>query len=136
MVGQVPTVVRFVLVGMVNTLVGLALIYAAKWFMGAGDVTANAFGYGTGLLVSFTLNRTWTFAHSGPAGRAFVKFLAVQGVAYGMNLVCVMSLIAYGVDSYVAQAFGVPPYTIVSYFGSRYLAFASDTKMAAESPRQ
>ena len=133
--GQVPTVVRFVLVGMVNTLVGLALIYAAKWFMGAGDVAANAFGYSVGMLVSFTLNRTWTFAHRGPAGRAFLTFLAVQGVAYGMNLVCVMGLIAYGIDSYVAQAFGVPPYTIVSYLGSRYLAFASGTRIAADSHR-
>jgi putative flippase GtrA len=132
-VGPVPTVVRFVLVGMVNTLVGLALIYAAKWFVGAGDVVANAFGYGTGLLVSFSLNRTWTFAHKGPAGRAFVTFLVVQGVAYGLNLVCVLGLISYGVDSYVAQAFGVPPYTIVSYLGSRYLAFASGTRIGANS---
>lgn len=133
--GQLPTVVRFVLVGMVNTLVGLTLIYAAKWFLGAGDVAANAFGYSIGLLVSFTLNRAWTFAHRGHAGRAFATFLAVQCVAYGLNLVCVLGLISYGVDSYVAQAFGIPPYTIVSYLGSRYLAFASGSKMAADIHR-
>jgi len=118
------TIIRFVLVGMVNTLVGLTVIYAAKWFLGAGDVVANASGYCIGLLVSFTLNRSWTFAHIGPAGRAFVTFLGVQGVAYGLNLLCVMGLITYGVDSYLAQAMGIPPYTIVSYLGSRYLAFA------------
>ena len=123
-VAQRYALVRFVVVGMFNTLVGLTIIFATKWLFGAGDVVANAFGYGVGLLVSFSLNRTWTFAHNGPTGRAFVAFLAVQAVAYSLNLATVVSLISFGVDSYLAQALGVPPYTIVSYLGSRYLAFA------------
>lgn len=123
------TILRFLLVGMVNTLLGLTIIYIAKWFLGIGDVMANASGYGIGLLASFFLNRSWTFAYDGPGGRAFLAFLTVQGVAYGLNLACVMSLIGYGFDSYVAQALGVLPYTTVSYLGSRYLVFSSVPKI-------
>jgi len=116
--------VRFLLVGGLNTLTGLGLIFIAKGFFGVGDVQANAFGYSVGMLVSYALNRSWTFAHRGSAGRSFLLFLVVQGSAYLLNLFCVMGLIRLGVDTYLAQALGVPPYTIVSYLGSRYIAFA------------
>jgi len=119
------TVVRFVFVGIANTLIGLSLIFVAKGLLGAGDVVANAFGYGVGMLVSFALNRSWTFVHKGPTGRAFVIFLVVQGVAYSLNLVCVLAMIGLGVDSYVSQVLGMPPYIVVSYLGSRYFAFVS-----------
>lgn len=123
------TAVRFLFVGIANTLVGLGAIFAAKGIFGMGDVAANVFGYGIGLLFSFSLNRYWTFGHSGPVVRAILAFLIVQAAAYSLNLVCVLSLIENGLDSYIAQALGIPPYTVVSYLGSRYLAFAPDKKL-------
>lgn len=131
-VGESRAPFRFVLVGMVNTCVALAVIYTAKWLLGASDVVANASGYVVGLLVSFKLNSAWTFSHDGPIGRTLTRFLAVQGVAYCLNLLCVISLIELGVDSYLAQAMGIPPYAIVSYLGSRYVAFVPTRKMVSD----
>jgi putative flippase GtrA len=121
---------------MVNTLVGLSIIFSAKWFFSAEDVVANALGYGVGLLVSFSLNRSWTFAHSGAAGRAFVAFLAVQAIAYCLNLATVVGLISLGIDSYLAQTLGIPPYTVTSYLGSRYFAFVSSGITTGGKPSQ
>lgn len=121
-------VLRFLLVGIGNTLVGLAVIYAVKAFFGVGDVAANALGYGVGFLISFSLNRSWTFRHQGVVTRALAAFLIVQAAAYSLNLACVLAMIGFGIDSYVAQALGIPPYTVVSYLGSRYFAFAPDKK--------
>jgi putative flippase GtrA len=123
------TACRFLLVGMGNTIVGLAVIFAAKGIFELGDVTSNAIGYGTGLVVSFSLNRSWTFRHEGTIMRSLVAFILVQVVAYCSNLACVMGMIAYGVDSYLAQALGIPPYTLISYLGSRYIAFASVSEL-------
>ena len=123
------TALRFMLVGIVNTLVGLGSIFAAKGIFGIGDVAANAIGYGIGLLVSFSLNRSWTFRHNGPVVRAIVAFLIVQAAAYSLNLACVLGMIEYGIDSYLAQALGMPPYMVVSYLGSRYFAFAPGKKL-------
>ena len=36
--------IKFLGVGVANTLIGLSVIYATKWFLGAGDVIANATG--------------------------------------------------------------------------------------------
>ncbi|MEO8118442.1 MAG: GtrA family protein [Rhodoferax sp.] len=123
------TVLRFLLVGIVNTLVGLGVIFAAKGVFGLGDVVSNAIGYGIGLLVSFSLNRYWTFRHTGPVSNAIAIFFVVQAAAYSLNLVCVLGSIEYGIDSYIAQALGMPPYMVISYLGSRYFAFTPGKKL-------
>ena len=115
---------KFLSVGVVNTATGLLIIYAAKWFLQLGDVAANACGYSVGLLVSYTLNSRWTFAYNGPRLYALVKFLMVALVAYAINLLTVVVAINYfEVNSYVAQAIGIPPYTITSFLLSKYLVF-------------
>ena len=115
---------KFLSVGVANTLVALSIIYAAKWFADFGDVAANALGYGVGLLASFTLNSRWTFTHSGPQLPALAKFLLVALVAYGMNLLTVMVAIHYiGLNDYIAQALGIPPYTLTSFLASKYFVF-------------
>lgn len=115
---------KFLVVGVANTLVGLAVIYLCKWLFVFGDVLANVCGYAVGLAVSFALNRNWTFRHRGRVNQALVRFLAVFVVAYVCNLVVVLALIRHwGVNAYLAQALGIVPYTLVSYLGSRYFAF-------------
>jgi len=115
---------RFAGVGAINTVFGLLIIYAGKYAFGMGDVAANACGYGAGLVLSFFLNRNWTFRHTGEALPAFLRFLLVTVVAYVLNLSCVMGLIkVVGMNGYVAQAVGIVPYALGSYFGSRYFAF-------------
>jgi putative flippase GtrA len=120
---HLPQLGRFLSVGVLNMLVGLLVIYACKWFFHAGDVSANAIGYGAGLVNSFALNSRWTFGYRGPQVPALVKFFAVALVAYAMNLLTVLLLIRYGVDSYLAQALGIPPYTLTTYLASKFFVF-------------
>jgi putative flippase GtrA len=120
---HLPQLGRFLSVGVLNMLVGLLVIYACKWFFHAGDVSANAIGYGAGLVNSFALNSRWTFGYRGPQVPALVKFFAVALVAYGANLITVLLLIRYGVDSYLAQALGIPPYTLTTYLASKFIVF-------------
>jgi putative flippase GtrA len=118
------TFLRFLVVGVANTFAALGLIFIAKAWLGLGDATANALGYALGLSLSFTLNRRWTFRHGGALGRSVPAFLLVQALAYGLNLLCVLALIDWGMNAYLAQTLGIPPYTLASYLGSRYLVFA------------
>lgn len=127
---QIIQFAKFLGVGVANTLVALSVIYAAKWLAGVGDLAANAMGYGVGLLASFTLNRRWTFAHRGPQLPALAVFLLVSLVAYGMNVLTVMAAIhQFGINDYVAQALGIPPYTLTSFLASKYLVFRSNTAL-------
>lgn len=118
------TFLRFLLVGVLNTITGLGVIYACKWFLKFGDVNANISGYTVGLTLSFILNSRWTFRYQGPVAPAIARFFGVFLVAYFTNLAVVLTLIdGFALNSYLAQAIGIPPYTIVFYVGSRWLAF-------------
>lgn len=117
---------RFLGVGAVNTFIGLGVIYACKRLLEFGDVLANVSGYAVGLTIGFMLNRHWTFGHTGNVRVAALRFLAVFGVAYSVNLLCVLLAIrAAGIDDYVSQAIGILPYTAIFYLGSRLYAFRS-----------
>lgn len=115
---------RFVSVGVVNTAVGLLVIYGCKWGLGLSDGIANAAGYGLGVCVSFLLNRRWTFRDGGAFSPALLRFLFVFSIAYPINLLCVLGLIKWlGINSYLAQALGIPPYTVTCYLANRYFVF-------------
>ena len=119
-------VVRFLAVGVLNTGFGLVLIYLLM-YLGLDYVVANALGYGGGFLLSFVLNRNWTFAHRGDWRASFLRWLVVAGVAYAGNLLTVILLHdGFGLDARLAQLGGVPVYTLLSYLGARRFAFASE----------
>ena len=115
---------RFTLVGIVNTFSGLMVIYGVKWLFGLGDVLSNMIGYGVGLIVSFLLNKSWTFRHEGEFLKSALRFITAFAVAYPVNLGVVFFLIEWGgMNSYVSQALGIPPYMVVFFLLSRYVAF-------------
>jgi putative flippase GtrA len=116
--------VKFVVVGVFNTIIGLACIFAAKALLGWGDLAANAGGYAIGLVASFALNRSWTFGDRGRISPALLRFLAAFAVAYLANLATVFGLRDLaGLDPYLAQAAGIVPYTALFFLASRAFVF-------------
>ena len=116
--------VRFGIVGVVNTLLGLLVIFGVKWFFGLGDMIANLLGYTVGILVGFALNSRWSFRYGGPIRPALYRFILVLFVAYLANLSVVLVFIyGFGLNSYLSQAAGIIPYAVVLYLGSYLFAF-------------
>lgn len=116
--------VAFLLVGAINTLLGLLIIFAAKFLFGAGDIVANGLGYGIGLCVSFFLNGRFTFSSVGEFAPAFRRFVLAAAISYFLNLAVVMLAIdQFYLDGYLAQAIGVPVYTISFYFLAKHFVF-------------
>lgn len=117
-------IVRFLAVGVLNSGLGLVVIFAA---MAAGMEyrAANAIGYATGIAFSFVANRRWTFADDGDWLPSFLKWLAVVSVAYVTQLGAVVGLHqGLGVQPYVSQLLGLPIYTLISFLGARGFVFA------------
>jgi len=122
---------RFLLVGIANTCVGLSVIWSAKEVLGASDAESNLAGYVVGLIVSFFLNKRWSFSFSGDAGAALLRFLLVFAAAYAANLLLVLTAIAVsGSHSFWLQLLGMPVYLGFFYLGCRWYAFpvASEVK--------
>jgi len=118
------TLIRYLLVGVANTLVGLSTIYFAMYFLQLDIVKANMVGYLIGILLSFKLNKTWTFRSSDHVASSFIRYLLVLAVAYVANLATVLfANTHFDLNPYIAQALGIIPYTAIGFLGSRYFAF-------------
>jgi putative flippase GtrA len=119
------SMLRFALVGCANTLFGFAVIMTAGWLLQLGDVAANAVGYGCGLLLSFVLNRHYTFRYEGPSAGALVRYLLAFAVSYGVNVgVLVVFTTVLGQSSVLGQAVAVCSYSIAFYALSRWVVFS------------
>jgi len=113
----------FGLVGVVNTGVGLAVIYGLMLGAGVGPVISNMAGYAVGLCVSFTLNSRVTF-RQGLTVAAALRFLLAFAVAYGANLLCLLALIGpFGVRPEIAQLGAMVVYTGVFFILSKLFVF-------------
>lgn len=113
---------RYAVVGVLNTAVGLSLIYAAM-LIGWGDIISNFVGYAIGFVISFCANGAWTF-RSRLSGARAAKYALLMTLAYLLNVaVMVASRDVLGVDRYVSQLFGVMAYTALGFVGSRVYVF-------------
>ena len=53
--------IRYLLVGVINTLVTLIVIYVCKSILDINQWVSNAIGYVAGLINSFIWNKNWVF---------------------------------------------------------------------------
>jgi putative flippase GtrA len=129
-----PSLVRYLAVGVANTSLSLAVIYGCMAILGAGVHESNAVGYVFGVVLSFVLNKRWTFRHKGSAWASFAKWLGVLAVAYMCNLAVVhVSAVVLGIDPYLSQLTGIPVYVAVGFLGSRLLVFRHADKAVKRS---
>lgn len=116
---------RFLLVGLSNTFVGLSTIYLASRFGGLNDWLSNALGYVVGFIWSFAINRRWTFKAQGSVSGHLRRYLLVFVVAYAANLaVLLIARSILGSETFASQICGMATYTVIAYLGSRHFVFA------------
>jgi putative flippase GtrA len=83
----IPQVIKFSLVGILNTLLdaGIYLTLTAWLGFGAFPVLAKGIAYSIGISNSFIMNRSWTFDSDAKVGRSAGIFILVQIAALGIN---------------------------------------------------
>jgi putative flippase GtrA len=116
---------RFIVVGVANTLVTFAVIWALREGFAAPVWLASATGYGVGMLQGFILNRGWTFAATARAGRAdrqALGFVAVNiacGLFFTLANVVLHRWLPLQVSSVLAAAAAMP----LSFALNRWFVF-------------
>ena len=121
---------RFIIVGLVNTAVDLVAFYLLGLIPGMPDVAAKAISYILGILNSFVWNKYWTFGarRSARGRREFTVFFSVNVPPLLVNVV-VFTVLGLWIDSgtfwvRMAKAFAAAVVSVVwNFLGSRYLAF-------------
>lgn len=128
------TFIKFLLVGVVNTLVGLGLMLLLLNAIGFTYWWSTFIGNTVGAIVSYSLNRSYTFRSDVVWWRGLLPFaiviLACYVIAYGLGMTIVEWILPLIVPQVshtwidnLAVVAGMGMYTILNFIGQRWFVF-------------
>lgn len=118
--------IRFLLVGVFNTGLGYCVIFGCMYLAGFSAELSNALGYGVGLIVSYFLNRNFTFKSVQDRRTEMIRFVGVFLIAYAANFIVLTTLIhKLDVHPGISQVVAGVIYVAASYFMNKYYVFRS-----------
>jgi putative flippase GtrA len=116
--------VKYVVVGMGNTLLTLLIIFIMMKAFGCGGVVSNLAGYAAGFLNSFIWNKRWTFKSADRWGGSVFRFGISAGVCYLLQLGALIYLDRHlGIDPYFNQLIAMACYTVANFLSNKYFTF-------------
>jgi putative flippase GtrA len=115
---------RYVGVGLINTVWSYCIIFALMYLAGVSPEASNAIGYGVGLVTSYALNRTYTFASANPKAPEFLRFIGIFALAFAANFTALLLLVhMLRIHAGIAQVGAGVVYVVTSYFCNRNFVF-------------
>ncbi len=123
-------VIRFVLVGVLNTTFSY-LIYAALLFFGLGYQLANLFTLVVGILFSFKTQGHLVFNNSD--NRLLGRFIVSWVLIYCCVIIFIGRIIGLGFDAYAAGALALPFSMTLSYLAQKYFVFRQINRNKSEA---
>lgn len=131
---------KFLLVGILNTLVGTAIMFGLYNLAGCSYWVSSAANYIVGSILSYILNKKFTFRQEGRIVQSALRFAANITVCY---------LLAYGIARPVLRTFladqsqqfqentamlaGMCLFTGLNYLGQRYVVFGEKNETDKEA---
>ena len=118
--GQPARLVRFVLVGILNTGFSYA-VYALLLAAGVEYRLANLGALLLGILFSFKTQSTLVFRNDN--NRLLLRYVLGWAIVYGCNIALIGQCIRFGASAYLAGALALPVTTVVSYLIQTHMVF-------------
>lgn len=118
----VVQLVKFSMVGIVNTIFGVSIILLMK-YIGFDDLTASFSGYFAGYILSFFLNKKLTFTSNSHSKKLFFKYTITYVIVYIITFVWVSFLSHLFQTQYLHHIAGVPLFFILNFLGCKYWVF-------------
>jgi putative flippase GtrA len=117
---------RFLLVGVANTALGYAVIFGCMYLAKLSPELSNAAGYAVGFLVSYFLNRHFTFRSAQRRSTELVRFGIVFLIAYTANLAVLIVLVrTLEVHAGLSQIIAGVIYIGTAYMLNKHYVFRS-----------
>ena len=126
---------KFIFVGMINTIVSMAIMFLLYNLAHFGYWGSSVISYILASILSFFLNKNFTFKNDEPIAKAAVKFsinVAICYVlAYSISKPAVIFLLSKfslstSTIEQIAMLFGMVLFTVLNYFGQRFFAFKNN----------
>jgi putative flippase GtrA len=125
--------VRFIIVGIVNTIVGLSCMYLFLHAVGLSYWIATFLGNSLGACVSYFLNRNFTFRSQNSVTKSAIRFVLVILCCYFISYDLGKNVVAWVLKSNaifneklitdLAVLVGTGLYTVLNYFGQKLFVF-------------
>lgn len=124
---------RFLLVGVINTLVGSGVMFLLYNLARCGYWFSSAMNYVVGSVVSYFLNKSFTFRarghNAGTVPRFIVNIAVCYAAAYGAARPLARALLSGASETLrdnVAMGFGMCIFVALNYLGQRRFVFRAD----------
>ena len=121
---------KFVVVGIVNTIIGTFIMFSLYNFAGLSYWVSSAMNYILTSILSYFLNKHFTFQHRDNSWKSALKFALNIAVCYivAYGFAKPLTIFALGnatvsVQENVAMMVGMVFFTACNYLGQRFFAF-------------
>lgn len=126
------TFLKFLIVGVINTVVGTAIMFGLYNLANFSYWSSSFWNYFLVSILSYFLNKYYTFQQTDNSFKYVIKFalniIVCYIIAYALAKPLVMLLlsgVATSVQENVAMGVGMVLFTLCNYIGQRYFAFKS-----------
>lgn len=118
--------IRFSIVGLLSVALAY-IIYKLLLTAQFGSGFSYAIAYGSAMLLSFSLNRKWSFQYNGEYFQTSLRFLIIHASSYLGSIAIQQLMIAivpsnnylYEIAFFTAISFS----TLINFFGSRFFIY-------------
>ena len=118
---------RYLLVGGLNSGLGLAMIAFFMCVLSLSPEFSNALAYGVGIVTSYLLNRNLTFRSTKSVTGELVRFFFVYVVAFLANFLTLRFFLAQtGANAFIAQLAAMAIFVLTSYSLQKTFVFRRD----------
>lgn len=126
---RIKTFLKYLFVGFINTIVGFGLIFILM-FIGISPELSNFIGYMVGIVVSYTLNKIYTFKSKAHPKKEFPRFILSLLAAYCLNFLTLMFCIRIiHISSYISQIISGAVYTTSGFLFVKIFAFKKEEEI-------
>ena len=117
-----PTVIRFAIVGIINTSV-FYLSFIIFYNVGINYLIASCLGYSIALVCSYFLNKIWTFRSRIPTTIIlFFYFVVINLIALGSNLIALYYFVDYlRINVYISQIIAILFSMTINFIGYKWI---------------
>lgn len=129
------TTIKFLMVGVINTLVGTGVMFVFYNVFGLSYWISSASNYIVGSIVSYFLNKYFTFQNKEKSWKQLLKFVINISICYLVAYGMAKPIVAYilsgqtkKVQDNISMLVGMGLFVVLNYFGQRLFVFKKEGK--------
>lgn len=133
------TTIKFLIVGVINTLVGTGVMFVLYNFFSVSYWISSAANYVVGSIVSYFLNKYFTFQNKEKSLKQMIRFIvniaACYLAAYGAAKPLISWLLSDMNEKFqgnAAMLAGMYLFVVLNYFGQRWFVFQDHSEEEEE----